>query len=193
MAFLSLSRPLILGSASPRRAELLGALGFPFDVKLYPTDEQIPPGATPGEAVAAIARQKAQPFQAERQTHLILTADTVVDLEGAILGKPKDAAEARAMLSQLSGQTHRVHSAFCLVNGEKETVEVDTAEVVFDALSPAEIDQYVATFQPLDKAGAYGIQEWIGMIGVRELRGSYFTVMGLPTHRVYGALRPYLR
>jgi septum formation protein len=142
-----------------------------------------------------ISRAKARAYVSELQDNdLLITSDTIVWLHGEMLGKPQDEAEAKAMLSRLSGQTHEVYTAVCFAdkNGELETW-VDCTKVTFNTLSEEDIDYYVTKYRPLDKAGAYGVQEWIGYVGVTRMEGSYFNVMGFPICHVYERLKKYLR
>jgi len=189
---LSLSKPLILASNSPRRQQLLHELGFDFIVKVRPTDEAFPAELVTTEVPSFLARQKAEQFRIDLKNELILCADTVVVIDGEILNKPSNESEAKAMLQRLSNQTHQVITGICLMSHDSIQTITDIAEVHFRALSEAEIDYYIKNYKPFDKAGAYGIQEWIGMVGIESIKGSYFTVMGLPTHKAYQLLKPYL-
>ena len=165
--------------------------GFTFTIETRPTDE-IFPADMPADAVAEfLARQKAEQFTADLGERLVLCADTVVILNGQILNKPQDAADAYRMLRSLSGQTHRVRTGVCLLSPTGMESFTDEATVQFADLTDAEIDYYIRVGQPFDKAGAYGAQDFIGLIGVIRLEGSFYTVMGLPTHRVYQALKQY--
>ncbi len=189
---LTLTKPLVLGSASPRRRQILQEAGFPFTAHAYDTDESFPPDL-PTEAVPGyLARRKAEAFGEESAKVLILTADTVVRINGEILNKPTDPADARRMLRLLSGRRHEVTTGVCLRDGTDYTVFADTAGVWFRNLSEAEIGYYLDACRPFDKAGAYGVQDFIGMVGIARIEGSFFTVMGLPIHRVYEALREYV-
>ena len=184
---------LILASASPRRKELLAGLNIPFEVRLIDgIDETYPPELPINEVPLYISQKKAAAYKANISPHtIVLTADTVVVCNEQILGKPIDEADARRMLQMLSGTTHRVITGVTLlVEGNSKSFSVAT-DVTFKALSAAEIDYYIRTFKPFDKAGAYGIQEWIGYIGVTAINGSYFNVMGLPVQRIYEELRIY--
>jgi septum formation protein len=184
---------VILASQSPRRQQLLRELGLEFRTELRPIDEAIPPGITASEAAAYLAGRKADEFAgALAPDELVVTADTVVVSAGQALGKPTDATEARQMLRGLSGRTHQVVTGVCLLTQARKWVAHDTTLVTFRDLTPAEIDYYVAQYQPYDKAGAYGIQEWIGMVGIERIEGSYFNVMGLPLHRLYQMLQDCL-
>jgi len=182
---------LILASASPRRKELLAGLNIPFEVRLIDgIDETYPPELPTDEVPLYISQKKAAAYKANISPHtIVLTADTVVVCNEQILGKPIDEADARRMLQMLSGKTHRVITGVTLlVEGNSKSFSVAT-DVSFKPLSATEIDYYIRTFKPFDKAGAYGIQEWIGYIGVTAINGSYFNVMGLPVQRIYEELR----
>ena len=184
---------LILASASPRRKELLAGLNIPFEVRLIDgIDETYPPELPTDEVPLYISQKKAAAYKANISPHtIVLTADTVVVCNEQILGKPIDEADARRMLQMLSGKTHRVITGVTLlVEGNSKSFSVAT-DVTFNPLSATEIDYYIRTFKPFDKAGAYGIQEWIGYIGVTAINGSYFNVMGLPVQRIYEELRIY--
>lgn len=183
-------KKILLASNSPRRKELLDSLGVPFEVRTMPVDETCE-GIAPEDVSAYLAEKKAKAFEVPEDQFLILCADTVVVAGEKILGKPADRQEAVKMLKMQSGTTHRVFTSVCLRDGDRFRVETDVARVTFRMLSEAEIHYYVDTFRPFDKAGAYGIQEWIGMVGVERIEGSYYTIMGLPTHLVYQMLQPY--
>lgn len=182
---------IILGSGSPRRKELLGGLGLHFQVLVREgISESYPPSLTPSEVAQYIAEEKASAYTdlLDGDT-MVITADTVVISDRQILGKPRDAAQATAMLQLLSGKTHQVTTGVCMMTKDRKTSFHVTTDVTFKTLAPEEIAYYVDTCKPFDKAGAYGIQEWIGYIGVTRLEGSYFNVMGLPVQRIYQALR----
>lgn len=182
---------IILASNSPRRRELLGGLGVTFEVRVLPGIDESYPNDMPALKVAGyIAEKKALAYTAQAD-ELILTADTIVVVGNEILGKPHDAADAKRMLTMLSGRTHQVVTGVCLSTAEKHRAFSVVSDVTFKSLSQEEIDYYVRVFQPFDKAGAYGIQEWIGYIGVTALQGSYFNVMGLPIQRIYEELRTH--
>lgn len=185
---LLLSKPLILGSNSPRRQQILKDAGFSFQVQVLPTEEDFPEDMPSQEVPVFLARKKAEAFRPVLENNLILTADTVVRINEKILNKPIDAADARKMLRLLSNQTHEVTTGVCLMSAEETLTFVDTARVHFRELTDWEIDYYLEACRPFDKAGAYGVQDFIGMVGIDRLEGSYFTVMGLPIHRVYEAL-----
>ena len=194
---------IILASNSPRRKELLAGLGVPFEVKvLQGIDESYPDTLDVYDTAQYIAHKKAEAYRhllEQSDDTLVLSADTVViaptedeqnDREGKaiILGKPKDAEDAHAMLRLLSGKTHHVVTGVCLTTRDKQRQFSVTTEVSFKELTDEEIDYYITHYQPFDKAGAYGIQEWIGYIGCTGLKGSYYNVMGLPVQRIYEEL-----
>ncbi|MCI5560486.1 MAG: Maf family nucleotide pyrophosphatase [Phocaeicola sp.] len=178
---------LILASNSPRRKELLASLGYEFTVRtIQGIDESFPTELKGTEVAAYIAHQKARAYeQVLVENEIIITADTVVCLGDEVLGKPKDATEAVRMLTALSGKEHKVHTAVCILSLGKRIEFVSSSTVRFKSLSTEEIQYYVEHYLPLDKAGAYGIQEWIGHIAVEHISGSYFNIMGLPTHDLY--------
>lgn len=182
---------IILASNSPRRHELLDGLKLPYETRVLPNINEDYPSDIPTDKVAEyIAREKADAYRTVlAENELVLTADTIVIAAGKILGKPHDTTEAREMLHLLSGRTHQVTTGVCLLSHTFERSFSVVTDVTFKVLSDEEIDFYVDTFKPLDKAGAYGIQEWIGYIGVTELRGSYFNVMGLPVQRIWETLK----
>ena len=181
---------LILASNSPRRKELLAGLGVPFEVRvLQDIDEHYPENLPVNEVARYIAMEKADAYRRiVAADELIITADTVVIVGDEILGKPVDEADAVRMLKLLSGRTHQVMTGVCLLTAEKERCFDVTTDVTFKALTDEEIHYYVNRYRPFDKAGAYGIQEWIGYIGVTGLNGSYYNVMGLPVQRIYQEL-----
>ena len=181
---------LILASNSPRRKELLAGLGVPFEVRvLQDIDEHYPESLPVNEVARYIAKEKADAYRRiVAPDELIITADTVVIVGDEILGKPIDEADAVRMLKLLSGRTHQVTTGVCLLTAEKERCFDVTTDVTFKTLTDEEIHYYVNRYRPFDKAGAYGIQEWIGYIGVTGLNGSYYNVMGLPVQRIYQEL-----
>lgn len=183
----------ILASNSPRRKELLAGLDLDFEVKvLSDIDESYPEDTPVGEVAEYIARKKAAAYQAMiHNDELVITADTVVVVDQEILGKPVDAADARRMLRLISGMEHQVITGVCLTTTEKIHSFSVSTDVAFKQLSENEIDYYIEHYKPFDKAGAYGIQEWIGYIGVTSLHGSYFNVMGLPVQRIYAELHKF--
>lgn len=189
---------IILGSQSPRRRELLAGLDIPFTAVSIDADEAYPSDLQAGDIPYYISRAKARAYESRLgEDQLLITSDTIVWAEGKMLGKPHDEAEAFAMLRSLSGKTHQVFTAVTFA--QKETVgisekeksqmvlvtEVDKTDVTFKELTDEEIRYYIDRYKPFDKAGAYGIQEWIGYIGCTAIRGSYFNVMGFPVHLVY--------
>lgn len=178
---------IILASNSPRRRELLGGLGIPFEVKVLPDIEESYPEDLPVCQIAEfIAKEKAAAYQkVMADNDLIITADTIVIVGDEVMGKPIDADDARRMLRKLSGVTHQVTTGVCLKTSQLQRHFSVTTDVTFKMLSEEEINHYVSVYKPFDKAGAYGIQEWIGYIGVTRLNGSYFNVMGLPVQRIY--------
>jgi septum formation protein len=181
---------LVLASNSPRRRQLLTDLGLPYEVRLLEVDETFPEHLRRAQVAEYLAAHKAAAYAAGlAPDEVVLTADTIVCLGNDVLNKPQDVAEATAMLTRLQGQAHDVFTAVCLRCGDgREVVFSDQTTVHFRSLSPAEISHYIATANPFDKAGAYGAQDWVGMVGITRLEGSYFTVMGLPTHRVWEEL-----
>jgi septum formation protein len=184
--------PLILASASPRRKALLTDLGVPFEVMVRPVDEAVPPGLPPGDVAEDLAVKKADAFKDLYPTHLILSADTIVVVDHRILGKPGHREEALDMLRSLSGRTHQVITGVAISHGPLTLSAHEVTTVQFADLSAQECEHYVDTFRPFDKAGAYGIQEWIGMVGISAISGDYYNVMGLPTRRVWQMLQPHL-
>ena len=181
----------ILASNSPRRKELLAGLGLDFEVRVIDGIDESYPASLPASDVAQfIAEKKAQAYRASMAPdELIITADTVVIVGSDILGKPKDEADAVRMLREISGRTHQVTTGVCLTTATRQRSFSVTTDVTFKQLTDAEIQHYVCTYRPFDKAGAYGIQEWIGYIGVTGLNGSYYNVMGLPVQRIYTELQ----
>ncbi|MBB2151479.1 Maf family nucleotide pyrophosphatase [Pedobacter gandavensis] len=180
--------PIILASKSPRRQELMKAMNLDFKVVLKEVDETYPEDLLPAEIAVYIAEKKAKAFDEDSKGSIIITADTIVAYNGEILGKPEDAHHATEMLTKLSGTNHQVYTGVSLTcNGEIRSF-YDTTEVFFNTLTPVQIEYYIKNYQPMDKAGSYGIQDWIGLIAVAKIIGSYTNVMGLPTERLYKAL-----
>lgn len=180
---------VILSSNSPRRKELFAGLGIDFEVRVISgIDESYPSDIPLKDVPQYIAKEKAAAYDIATD-ELVVTADTVVIVDNEILGKPVDEDEARKMLRKLSGRSHEVITGVCLTTCELQRSFAVTSEVTFKKLSEEEIEYYVRNYHPLDKAGAYGIQEWIGYIGVTSLYGSYFNVMGMPVQRIYEELR----
>ena len=179
------TRPLILASTSPRRQFLMKEAGFQFETSKPEGDESFPPDIPVEMVPSFLAEKKAQTFKSRINKEIVLAADTVVILGRSILNKPQDHSEALQMLSALSGQTHTVITAVCLLSREKQDLFDDRTEVTFMKLSPEEISFYIDQYKPFDKAGSYGAQDWLGMVGIEKINGSYFNVMGLPMHKVY--------
>ncbi len=186
---------IILGSQSPRRRELLAGLDLSFTAITIDADESYPSDMREGDIPRFISRAKAQAYLPQLQPNqLLITADTIVWLDGQMLGKPHDEDEAMAMLHRLSGKTHQVFTAVTFAEQGKDLqTVVDRTDVTFAKLSDEEIRHYVTRYKPLDKAGAYGVQEWIGYVACTEMKGSYFNVMGFPTHLVYPILRERMK
>lgn len=181
---------LILASNSPRRHQLLTELGLIYEIRLLEVDEEFPPHLRRAEVAEYLAARKASAYIAGLALdEVLLTADTIVCLGPDVLNKPADRAEAQSMLGRLQGRTHDVFTGVCLrTGGGRQIVFSDQTTVHFRTLSPSEIDYYIDTCQPYDKAGAYGAQDWLGLAAIERLEGSYFNVMGLPTHRVWAEL-----
>lgn len=184
---------IILGSQSPRRRALLAGLDIPFTVVSIDADESFPADLQAGDIPYYISRAKARAYEPLLQPdQLLITADTIVWLNGHMLGKPHDEAEAITMLRTLSGKTHQVYTAVTFaqksISSSLSTV-VDRTDVTFADLTDEEIAHYVTKYRPLDKAGAYGVQEWIGYVACTAMNGSYFNVMGFPVHLVYRELK----
>lgn len=182
---------VILASNSPRRKELLSGLGLEYEVKVMPGIDETYPDTLPTEEVPVyIAREKAEAYRKSiAEDELIITADTVVCIDGEVLGKPADAAEAHDMLRKLAGRTHLVITGVCLTTSQFQKSFASVTEVTFDKLTDDEISFYVDKYRPFDKAGAYGVQEWIGYVGVTGMNGSFYNVMGLPVQRLYQELK----
>ena len=182
---------IILSSNSPRRKELLAGLGVDFEVRvLKGVDERYPDDIPLNEVPLYIAIEKASAYTVAKD-ELVVTADTVVIVDNEILGKPKDRAEAYGMLRKISGKTHQVVTGVCLTTIDDQRSFTVTTDVEFKELSDNEIYYYIDKYRPFDKAGAYGIQEWIGYVGVLSLKGSYYNVMGLPVQRIYEEFMSY--
>lgn len=181
---------IVLASNSPRRRELLKGLNVNYEVTGLPgVDESYPDSLIGEEIPRYISQIKAEAYRPlMKETCLLITADTIVWVDGEVFGKPKDIADARRMLQALSGRSHEVITGVTLASKDKSHSFTVTTEVTFASLCKEEIDFYIERYKPYDKAGAYGIQEWIGYIGVESIRGSYFNVMGLPVQRLYREL-----
>ena len=186
----TVSYKMVLASNSPRRRELLAGLDIPFEVRVADGIDESYPETIPAHEVARyIAGEKAAAYcKTIADDELVITADTVVVVGEKVLGKPKDAKEACSMLRELSGKTHRVITGVCLITRQEKRLFDVTTYVTFKPLTEEEIRYYVNRYRPMDKAGAYGVQEWIGYIGVTNLSGSYYNVMGLPAQRIYQEL-----
>jgi septum formation protein len=187
------NRHIILASASPRRRFLLKQLGLDFTEISAEVDESIPAGMSPDEIAIHIAEKKADHFKQllNDPKNILITADTLVLINDEILGKPAGRDEAERMLRALSGRMHQVVTGVCIRSCDKKSSFTDWTNVYFKELSQEDIDYYLTNFEPYDKAGAYGAQEWIGYTGITRLEGSYFNVMGLPVHRLFEELRQF--
>lgn len=184
----TMNQKIILASKSPRRQELLRQMDVDFRIVLKEVDESYPDGLTPTEIAVYIAEKKALAFDEEAGDEIILTADTIVEIDGLILGKPESTEHAIEMLKLLSGRVHRVVTGVCLMYKGHVNKFFDVSEVFFRKLTDAEIINYVEKYKPMDKAGSYGIQEWIGVTAIERINGSYTNVVGLPTEKVYQQL-----
>lgn len=183
---------LILASKSPRRQALLKGLEVDFEIRTRDTDESWPQDMDRTKVAEYIAKKKAAAFEGElAPSDVLITSDTTVYLKGELLEKPANRADALHMLSELNGQTHTVYTAVCITTTQKQVVFTDATHVTFARMTPGELEHYVDVYEPYDKAGAYGAQEFMGYVGVEKLEGSYFTVMGLPLHRLYAELKGF--
>ena len=182
---------IILASASPRRRELLAGLDIPFEVRPLPgVDESFPSSLQGGDIPLYISKKKAEAYRSQMVAdELVITADTIVWLDGKPLGKPADAADARCMLEFMSGKSHSVFTGVTIITKDVMRSFVACSQVTFAQLTTEEIDYYIEKYRPMDKAGSYGVQEWIGYIGISGIDGSYFNVMGLPVQRLYNELK----
>jgi septum formation protein len=186
------NKKIILASASPRRSQLLGEAGFSFVVKATHVDEDFPETMPVDEVAPFLAEKKAEAARDFIENdEIVLAADSVVILGNTIFGKPTDRADAQYILSQLSGNMHRVITGVCLLSKGRKKVFAAEARVYFDTLSPAEIDFYIDQYQPYDKAGAYAIQEWIGLCKIQKIEGTFSNIMGLPMNEVYRELEGF--
>lgn len=184
------NKKVILASGSPRRQELFKELGINFTIKVKSIEEIYPSNLKAEEITNYLANLKACAFDNEMdEDTIIITSDTIVWLENKALEKPRNHQNAKEMLQELSGKSHQVITSVCIKTNKENNVFFDVTVVNFKILSNEEIDFYVEKYNPLDKAGAYGIQEWIGFIGVESIKGSYFNVMGLPVHKIYEELK----
>jgi septum formation protein len=185
---------IILASRSPRRRQLLKELGIEFEVALRNYDESYPEGLAGEEIALHIARSKAQSFRDDISgNEIVITADTIVWCDGEVLGKPENEEDAKRILVKISGNTHEVITGVCICSLSSEKSFTVTTKVTFSPLTDEEIQYYIDHFDPYDKAGAYGIQEWIGLIGCSDIEGSYFNVVGLPVQRLYRELKEFVK
>lgn len=183
---------LVLASSSPRRQELLTKMGLTFEVRLKEVDEIYPPDLKRAAIAEYLAQKKAEAYlPGLNPAEVLITADTIVCLDDTVLNKPAGGPEARAMLSALSGRAHEVFTGVCLLSSTKKIILHDVTRVYFKELSAVEINWYIDQYQPFDKAGAYGAQDWMGMVAIQKLEGSFYNVMGLPVHKLYAALQTF--
>jgi septum formation protein len=180
--------PIILASKSPRRQELLQLMGIDFTVVLKDVDESYPYNLSPSEIAVHISEKKVRAFDEVINNEIVITADTIVSLEGKILGKPENEDHAFEILSDLSGKRHEVITAVSLLKNHQIKSFFEVSEVFFKPINSEQIRYYISNYHPMDKAGAYGIQEWIGLIAVDKIIGSHSNIMGLPTQRLYQEL-----
>lgn len=189
-----LPESIILASQSPRRAQLLRQIGLKFETHVSGADEQFDDMATPGENARMLSLKKAADIASRHERGIVLGADTIVVLDGQLLAKPESEADARRMLRMLSGRTHTVFTGFALVDAEtkKQYIDCEQTDVTFRTLDDEEIAAYVASGSPMDKAGAYGIQDDFGAVFVERINGDYYTVVGLPLSKLYCALQKFM-
>ena len=183
------SKTILLASQSPRRKELIGKLGLPFEIKKIVFDESYPSEINRYDVPVYLALKKSKKVKELKNNELLLTADTVVILNNEILEKPSTLQEAKKMIGLLSNNTHEVITGVCLKSNQRTESFSVKSTIHFAEITDEEIEFYVNTYEPLDKAGGYGIQEWIGMIGVKKIVGSYYNVVGLPVHEIYQTLK----
>ncbi|MEH0156147.1 Maf family nucleotide pyrophosphatase [Limibacter armeniacum] len=187
-----LRKRLVLASKSPRRQQLLQEMGFEFEVRTKDVEEIFPSSIPVDQVATYLAALKADAFAGTLgDDELLITSDTVVVNNGQVLGKPADRDEAYEMIEAMSGKEHEVYTGVCLMGNEKKVTFSDVTKVRFHQLTASEIDYYIDQYKPFDKAGAYGIQEWIGLIGISAIEGTYFNVMGLPTDKLYQQLKTF--
>ena len=189
---MKLNKKIILASGSPRRKQIMADAGFSFDVEVRPTDEAFDAAMQPEFVPEFLSKQKVDQFSEYDEDHIILGSDTVVIIDNQILNKPQSKDEAIAMLAKLSGKTHKVVTGVSVKIGSHVESFSDSTYVHFSELSDAEIEFYIDQYKPFDKAGAYGVQDFIGMVGIDRIEGSFYTVMGLPIHKVYQHLKQYI-
>lgn len=192
MTFIPLQFPLLLASGSPRRKEILAAAGFSFEIEVRPTDEIFDPTLPIEEIPVFLARQKLNQFDDKKDT-IVICADTIVAIDGQVLNKPGNKEEAMAMLRQLSGKNHKVITGVATKLNDETSSFHDLTDVTCNKLGEDECNFYVDNWKPFDKAGGYGVQEFMGMVGIESLTGSYYNVMGLPIHKVYQELKSFVR
>jgi len=184
---------IILASRSLRRQQLLRELGIDFEIVLMDFDESFPDGLEGAEIARYVAGNKAGAFkELIKENEIVITADTIVWCRGKVLGKPADATEAAEMLKALSGTTHEVITGVCILSYERNLIFTESTKVTFEEITEKEIYYYVEKYAPYDKAGAYGIQEWIGLAACSHIDGSYFNVVGLPVQKLYGELKKFI-
>ncbi len=180
---------IILGSNSPRRHELLTSLGFKFLNKPINADESFPVDLLAEEIPLYLAEKKADAYEDElKDNEILITADTIVWCEGKVFNKPANFVEGKLMLETLSGKMHEVYTGVCLKSGNKQTTFYDVSKVYFKKLKPEEIEYYLINFSPYDKAGGYGVQDWLGYVGIDKIEGSFYNVMGLPVKELFEEL-----
>jgi septum formation protein len=190
---MKLSKKIILASGSPRRKQIMSDAGFEFDVEVIPTDEAFDPSMNPYEVPIYLSEKKVSQFRVYDKNYIVIASDTVVIVENQILNKPRTREEAIVMLSLLNHKVHTVVTGVSIKIGNQINSFSDSTSVCFTKLSRDEIEYYVDQYQPFDKAGAYGVQEFIGMIGIERIEGSFYTVMGLPIHKIFQELKTYIR
>ena len=191
MAYININKnkKIILGSNSPRRKQLLQDVGLNFKIRAFPTNENYPAKLKGSEITEYLVKKKAQEFKQIKDDEIIITADTIVWSQNEHLGKPKDLMEAKKFLEKLSNKKHEVITSVCFKEEEKKTIISESTFVFFKKISNSEISYYLKNFDSLDKAGAYGIQDWIGIIGIKRIEGSYTNVIGLPVSQVIDVLQ----
>ena len=182
---------ILLASNSPRRRELLKELGFDFEVVSVDCEEVYPPDMEVARIAGYLSELKSNSFRTLQNNEVLITADTIVTLNQEILGKPMDEVHAKEMLQILSGKTHQVYTGITLKSLTKTITKTDLAHVELENINAEEIDFYIKNYRPFDKAGSYGIQEWLGMAKIKNIQGSFYTIMGLPTHLVYSLLKDF--
>ncbi len=187
-----INKRVILASKSPRRKQLLEGLGIQFEVIIHEVDESFPSTLKGPDIAVYLAKRKADAFIQEITSgDIVITADTIVWINEHVLNKPANREEAMRMLNELSGNTHQVYTGVCIKSRDRQELFFDATEVEFRNLSQPEIEFYIHHYAPYDKAGSYGAQDWIGLTGIKSLKGSYFNVMGLPVHLVYETLKDF--